>query len=127
MCAYNWQAAHPSGSDSGSSHHAGSGNAGQGGQNCGLASLLGPLLVLLQPLLSGLNGGLQTGASQVASALDNAGSLLENGVSAVASLETPTLRGAGQTIAALPGALDHTVKALNSVGAVGSLVKTLTG
>lgn len=96
----------------------------------GLANLLGPLLFDLQPLLSGLNGGIQKGVVKVGKAVNQIGNAEQDTLYGVGSIAKGALPGVGGTLACLPKGVDstlHNLQAPGSDGIVGKVLDTATG
>lgn len=93
-----------------------------------LSKIIGPLLALLQPLLNGLNQGLQVGSIKIGNGAHQIGSALSSTVSGVGTIIVNTAAGAGGTVKALPCGLYKTTKNLQqNTGIIGNTLNTLTG
>lgn len=84
--------------------------------------------MLLQPLLNGLNQGLQAGSAQICNGVHQIGSTLSSTVSGIGTIVADTATGAGGTVKALPNGLYKTTKNLQqNTGIIGNTLDTLTG
>lgn len=93
-----------------------------------MSGILLPILALLQPLLCGLNRGLQRGAVEIGSGVHQVGSALNSVTSGVGTIVANTAVGLGGTVKSLPSGLYKTTRNLQkNTGLVGSTLDTLTG
>lgn len=83
---------------------------------------------LLQPVLSGLDGGLQQGAGNIQSAVQNVGVAAGQALNGVSDILGNTVAGAGQTVGQVPGSVVKTVQTIdNSPGIIGSVDRAAFG
>lgn len=97
------------------------------GDDENLATCLFPILALLEPLLRGVNGGLQTGAKDVGAGFDQLGNGIQKISHGAGTLVAYTGSGLGGTVASVPTLANKVVGNLQSGGLVGDVVTGLTG
>jgi len=92
-----------------------------------LAEILGPALAALEPLAEGIDQGATAGATNVNSAVHDAGQAVNQAAQGVGDAVQGVTQGAGETVAEAPGAADRTVHNLESGGLAGDVIDSAFG